>query len=170
MCFLWMWESSLLYEPFVADSVFWTVILLVAQHQVLSGSPLGPQRSHPPEDSVLLGIHFSGGRTVSFVKDEYLFRSQSVCGKEFKVFGWFLVFPSFTTLSQAFKRSTSSLVKTQRNFYSVCLYKLLSSFATRPLLKEKHKLFYSFYYSLQFLLYLYSHSPDSLTLIHVSVS
>lgn len=68
--------------------------------------------------------------TVSFVKDKYLFRSHLVCGKEFKVFGWLLVFPSFTTLSQASKRSTSSLVKTQRNFYSVCLYKLLSSFAT----------------------------------------
>lgn len=68
--------------------------------------------------------------TVSFVKVKYLFRSHLVCGKEFKMFGWLLVFPFFTTLSQASKRSTSSLIKTQRNFYSVCLYKLLSSFPT----------------------------------------
>lgn len=163
ICFFCTWKSPLslnsAFYPLhdsLSYTVFWTVIPLSlpphlpphsAQLQVLSGLPWGPSRSHPRDVSVpLRNPLLCYQNTTSFVKDARLFRSYSLGWKEFKVFAWLLVLPSFTLLSQASKRSTSSLVK-HRGLFIVCLYELLSSFAT----KETY-IIYSFYYSSQFLL------------------
>lgn len=90
ICFLWMWESSFfeLSPLFVTHSIFWTMFLLLVQLQVLSVLPMGPQRGHSYEGSVVFkeleneawesaflmpGYRFAVVVVVVLVEDKYLF-------------------------------------------------------------------------------------------------